>query len=81
MVRSSSVSIDYLFHGTKKEVATTICQRGMDERVCSLGGLFGAGMAALSLLPALFAPADPLIVFFFNATRPCISARFVCHIS
>ena len=41
-----------MFHGTKKEIAPTICQRGMDERVCSLGGLFGAGTTALILVRA-----------------------------
>ena len=32
-----------LFHGTKAEAVDTLCNRGFDARVGSLGGLFGAG--------------------------------------
>ena len=34
----------YMFHGTKVETAPIISQRGMDERICSLDGIFGAGI-------------------------------------
>ena len=33
----------YLWHGTKPEIVDILCAEGFDERVCSLGGLFGAG--------------------------------------
>lgn len=33
----------FLFHGTKPAVVDVLCNRGFDERVGSLGGLFGAG--------------------------------------
>ena len=32
-----------LFHGTKDGVAPQICERGFDERICGLTGLYGAG--------------------------------------
>ena len=32
-----------LFHGTKPAAVSTLCNRGFDERVGRLGGLFGAG--------------------------------------
>ena len=34
----------FLFHGTKHEMADVILKSGLDERVCSLEGLFGAGI-------------------------------------
>merc|ERR1712224_649327 len=33
-----------LWHGTKADIIDTIVQEGFDERVCSLGGMFGAGV-------------------------------------
>ena len=33
----------YLWHGTKPSIVDILCAEGFDERVCSLGGLFGAG--------------------------------------
>jgi hypothetical protein len=33
-----------LFHACKPEVAPVIAEQGFDERVCSLGGLFGAAV-------------------------------------
>jgi serine/threonine protein kinase len=32
-----------LFHGTKVEAVSTLCNRGFDARIGALGGLFGAG--------------------------------------
>jgi hypothetical protein len=32
-----------LFHGTKMDAVSTLCNRGFDERVGSLGGVFGSG--------------------------------------
>ncbi|EKX31416.1 hypothetical protein GUITHDRAFT_122390 [Guillardia theta CCMP2712] len=34
----------FLFHGTKHDMAEAILKSGLDERVCSLEGLFGAGV-------------------------------------
>ncbi|EFC39622.1 TCCD-inducible-PARP-like domain-containing protein [Naegleria gruberi] len=34
----------YLWHGTKPEFISSISEHGFDERVASLGGLFGAGV-------------------------------------
>jgi hypothetical protein len=34
----------FLWHATKHEIADVIIKEGVDERVCSLGGLFGAGV-------------------------------------
>ncbi|EKX32232.1 hypothetical protein GUITHDRAFT_82501 [Guillardia theta CCMP2712] len=34
----------FLFHGTKHDMADAILKSGLDERVCSLEGLFGAGV-------------------------------------
>lgn len=34
----------FFFHGTKPEIVDCITISGFDERVCSLGGLFGAGI-------------------------------------
>jgi hypothetical protein len=34
----------YAFHGTKPGFTDIICREGFDERVCALGGLFGAGV-------------------------------------
>jgi hypothetical protein len=34
----------YLWHGTKPEAVDIISHEGFDERVCNLGGLFGAGV-------------------------------------
>jgi len=33
-----------LWHGTRREHVETICKAGMDERVCNLNGMFGAGL-------------------------------------
>ena len=33
-----------LWHGTKPQIVDIICNEGFDERVCSLTGLFGAGV-------------------------------------
>lgn len=33
-----------LWHGTKAEIIDTIVKEGFDERVCSLSGMFGAGL-------------------------------------
>jgi len=38
-----SSSEHFLFHGTKPAAVGVLCNRGFDERVGSLGGLFGAG--------------------------------------
>eukprot|EP00960_Hanusia_phi_P001082 29725-Hanusia_phi.AAC.1 len=34
----------FLFHGTKPDLIDIIAEAGFDERVCSLEGLFGAGI-------------------------------------
>jgi hypothetical protein len=34
----------FLWHATKHDIVDTIINEGFDERVCSLGGLFGAGV-------------------------------------
>ena len=34
----------FLFHGTKHDIAPIIAEQGFDERVASLGGLFGGGV-------------------------------------
>jgi len=34
----------FLFHGTRPDLVNVIAESGLDERVCSLGGLFGAGI-------------------------------------
>mmetsp|Transcript_31851 Transcript_31851/g.101631 ORF Transcript_31851/g.101631 Transcript_31851/m.101631 type:complete len:1006 (-) Transcript_31851:99-3116(-) len=34
----------FLFHGTRQNVVDAILSCGLDERVCSMGGLFGAGI-------------------------------------
>jgi hypothetical protein len=34
----------FFFHGTKPDIAECIKRVGFDERVCSLGGMFGAGV-------------------------------------
>jgi len=34
----------FLWHATKYDIVDTIINEGFDERVCSLGGLFGAGV-------------------------------------
>ena len=33
-----------MFHGTKPEIVPTIQEHGFDERVCSLAGMYGAGI-------------------------------------
>jgi hypothetical protein len=33
----------FFFHGTRRDIANLIVQHGFDERVASLGGLYGAG--------------------------------------
>jgi hypothetical protein len=40
---SADVNELFLFHGTSDETAMTIARHGFDERVASLGGLYGAG--------------------------------------
>merc|ERR1712232_474062 len=32
-----------LWHGTRRENVDVICKEGMDERVCQMSGMFGAG--------------------------------------
>lgn len=50
----------YLFHGTSSHIAELISEHGFDERVASLGGLYGGGIyfAEASCKSLQYAPAE-----------------------
>lgn len=60
-----------LWHGTKKETADVIVRDGFDERVCSLSGLFGAGLyfAQDSCKSGQYAARDRNNVHWFLLSR------------
>ena len=69
----------FLFHGTKREYADIIVNHGFDERLASLGGLYGAGVyhASQGCKAAQYAPKQYHTMWDKTPVKTIIVSRVI----
>ena len=69
----------FLFHGTKREYADIIVNHGFDERLASLGGLYGAGVyhASQGCKAAQYAPKQYRTIWDETPVKTLIVSRVI----
>eukprot|EP00931_Biecheleriopsis_adriatica_P061156 TRINITY_DN3676_c0_g1_i1.p1 TRINITY_DN3676_c0_g1~~TRINITY_DN3676_c0_g1_i1.p1 ORF type:complete len:838 (+),score=166.78 TRINITY_DN3676_c0_g1_i1:79-2592(+) len=71
----------FLWHGTRHQNIDIICKAGMDERVCQLSGMFGAGIyfAQDSCKSGQYAQRDSRGSRWFLLSRVVLGNPYIAH--